>query len=598
MLRKFSGAQAAVTMLALFAMLTITGCGGGGGGGLSVAPSFPVAPPVATAPPNDAVPTVEAQENAPPASALNLNSATLVYGGTTREYLYYVPSDFSTQFLADPKGWRLVMSLHDDGQTAEQNADLTRWQDIAEKHGSTIAIFPKSIGGKWNTSGDAAQPDDAGFIVAAYNALRSKLGVSDNCPLFMTGVGTGGTMAQNIAMKTPIYAVGVASIDGIADSSIRNASTLPKGAVSAWMIRSAKNARTPDFDAQVSYWKTANDVAAEPVSENLGYLETTLYTANTNHLQQVRDSVFHGTLPISGAALSEELWKKVFSHTLRFLDDDSVTGTLRAFETIKDMGLRDSSKVFAGSSVVRRWLTYVPPNYADLVASGAKLPLVVSLHGRNGSARWQALLTKWHEVARNSGFIVIYPQGPNSTWDTNAAFDNPDVAFLSSVIADTRANYMIDPERIFFNGVSMGSAMGNRFVGQDPTTFAAAALCYSGHLSAARYAGSELRKDVPLPIWQCRGGTELPSEFPGGTAGETAARLFWRETVNKNVGPPVVQVDGKKTTEIWSDGLAEYRWQVTADVPHFWAVGQAEKIWKEMFSKYRRLADGSLIKSP
>jgi poly(3-hydroxybutyrate) depolymerase len=222
---------------------------------------------------------------------------------------------------------------------------------------------------------------------------------------------------------------------------------------------------------------------------------------------------------------------------------------------------------------------------------------VISLHGRNGSARWQALLTKWHEVAKTSGFIVIYPQGPNSTWNTDAATDNPDVAFLNSVIADTKANFAIDPERIFFNGVSMGSAMGNRVVGQDPTPFAAAALCYSGHLSASRYTTSELRRDVPIPIWQCRGGTELPSDFPGGTAGEAAARLFWRETVNKNLGPPVVQVDGKKTTEIWSNGLAEYRWQVTADVPHFWPAGQAEKIWKEMFSKYRRLADGSLIKT-
>lgn len=105
-----------------------------------------------------------------------------------------------------------------------------------------------------------------------------------------------------------------------------------------------------------------------------------------------------------------------------------------------------------------------------------------------------------------------------------------------------------------------------------------------------------LKTTVPVPTWQCRGANEVPSDFPGGTTGETAGRFFWRETVNRNFGPPVVQTDGRKTTEIWSGGLAEYRWQVTADVPHFWLAGRAEKLWKEVFSRYRRLADGTLAK--
>jgi len=128
--------------------------------------------------------------------------------------------------------------------------------------------------------------------------------------------------------------------------------------------------------------------------------------------------------------------------------------------------------------------------------------------------------------------------------------------------------------------------------------FAVAARCYFGYLFATRDAGSDLRKDIALPVWQCRGETEQSSVFPHGTADEEAARRFWRETVDKNFGPAQVQGDGKKTIEIWSHVVAEYRWQITSDVPHFWSAGQAQKIWDELFSKYRRLSTGALVRTP
>jgi poly(3-hydroxybutyrate) depolymerase len=140
--------------------------------------------------------------------------------------------------------------------------------------------------------------------------------------------------------------------------------------------------------------------------------------------------------------------------------------------------------------------------------------------------------------------------------------------------------------------------MTNRMAVQFPTLFAAIAPCYSGHLSPANYTNAIVRTDVPMPVWQCRGQDEVPSDFPGGTAGEVAAQVFWRETVNKNSGVPTLQADGRKVTNIWNNGLAEYRWQVTEYQPHFWHEGQSEKIWTEMFSKYQRLATGALVRVP
>src|SRR5678815_2331870 len=96
-------------------------------------------------------------------------------------------------------------------------------------------------------------------------------------------------------------------------------------------------------------------------------------------------------------------------------------------------------------------------------------------------------------------------------------------------------------------------------------------MCIRDSLSPANYANTAIvRTDVPMPTWLCRGQDEVPSDFPGGTAGEAASQVFWRETVNKNTGLPTLQLDGRKVTQIWNSGVAEYRWQVTEYQPHFW----------------------------
>lgn len=51
-------------------------------------------------------------------------------------------------------------------------------------------------------------------------------------------------------------------------------------------------------------------------------------------------------------------------------------------------------------------------------------------------------------------------------------------------------------------------------------------------------------------------------------------------------------------TDIWNNGVAEYRWQLTQYQPHFRNEGQAEKIWTEMFSTHARAPGGQLVRLP
>jgi poly(3-hydroxybutyrate) depolymerase len=278
-------------------------------------------------------------------------------------------------------------------------------------------------------------------------------------------------------------------------------------------------------------------------------------------------------------------------------DDTRTNGTVRQNLTVEQMGLQDVTKTLS-TSVARRYLVYLPLNYATLTAGGKKLPLVLSLHGRNGAAEFIAVTSRWWEVAEKSGFIVVFVQGLSNTWNISISAGNTDVADMLALLNQLKTDYAVDPNRVFMTGQSMGAAFTNRMAVQYPNLFAAIAPCYSGHLSAADYVNPIVRTNVPLPVWQCRGQDEIPADFPGGTAGEAAARQFWRVTVNKNVGSPLLQVDGRKATEIYTDGVAEYRWQVTQYQPHFEHEGQSQKLWNEFFKRFARDASGNLVTLP
>jgi poly(3-hydroxybutyrate) depolymerase len=522
-----------------------------------------------------------------------LTLRTLVVEGRQRSYYEYAPTNVAALRENDARGLKVVISLHDDHQSAEAAAQRAGWAALAEEKGF-IVVFPEAADGQWNLSHDAGRVNDVNFVDGVAAAVRTRFSLTATIPTYLSGVGTGGSMAHEIAMRRPTMSNAVASINGVASAATLAlpAGELPPSAMSVWQFNTSLGAyAAAQHSQQLAYWRRANAVNAKSSSKGNGISTTTQFVAD-NPVQMVRTTTLSG-IEAESPQVSRMIWDELFSKVVRFADSKANNGTLHPDRSAADMGLVEQTKTIAGGGGARRWLTYVPPQYEAMVAQGQKLPLLFSFHGRNGSARFQALISKWHEVAAQAGFIVVYPHGLGATWSTGMAADNQDMVFFMDLLEEIKSRYAIDTGRIFLNGSSMGTAFTNRIAVQHPQLFAAIAPCYSGHLSAASYSNALVRTDVPLPVWQCRGAQELDSEFPGS---EPAARVFWRETVNRNFGPPTLQVDGRRRTEIWSDGVAEYRWQVTDDIGHFWHPGQAKKMWDEMLSRYRRAPDGSLIR--
>jgi len=186
--------------------------------------------------------------------------------------------------------------------------------------------------------------------------------------VYYTGVGQGSRMAQSLAMQAPQFLSGVAGVGGAAEAEVFNlpSSGLPTTTIAAWIIRRS----TKDADAtesrQVEYWNANNSVTNPATTLTEAHFSTQLYGPSANPNQRVKVS----TPKVDGYAgkeLTQDIWDGMFATTVRFFDDDRVNGSMRANLSIADMNLVESSKEFVAGTP-RRWLTYVPSNYAALVA--------------------------------------------------------------------------------------------------------------------------------------------------------------------------------------------------------------------------------------
>jgi polyhydroxybutyrate depolymerase len=121
---------------------------------------------------------------------------------------------------------------------------------------------------------------------------------------------------------------------------------------------------------------------------------------------------------------------------------------------------------------IRTYLTYIPAN----LPKGA--PLIIVLHGgfMNG-----AMMRKWtgyefDQLADQHGFAVVYPDGYEQHWndcrqDTTFPAKTEsidDMGFVAALIDHFKANYGIDPSKVFAFGYSNGGEMTFRLAIETP----------------------------------------------------------------------------------------------------------------------------------
>ena len=144
------------------------------------------------------------------------------------------------------------------------------------------------------------------------------------------------------------------------------------------------------------------------------------------------------------------------------------------------------------------YLVYLPEGYE---ANPKKAwPLIFFLHGA-GDRGDNVFLT-----AKASPFMFIREQEPLPFIIVapllSAGYTSFPEAYLDGVLAEARANYRIDPKRMYLTGLSMGGEGTYRFALHQPRTFAAIApLC--AFLENANAAAMKSLRAVP--VWAIHG---------------------------------------------------------------------------------------------
>src|SRR5210317_341177 len=103
-----------------------------------------------------------------------------------------------------------------------------------------------------------------------------------------------------------------------------------------------------------------------------------------------------------------------------------------------------------------------------------KRPVVIAFHGLGGDSEGMRRSTQFDRVAKERGWLVVYPQGEIDKGIVDVTYWNglgcckedgaDDISFTKSIIDYTVANFQVDEDSVFITGFSNGSFMGYKLL--------------------------------------------------------------------------------------------------------------------------------------
>ena len=169
----------------------------------------------------------------------------------------------------------------------------------------------------------------------------------------------------------------------------------------------------------------------------------------------------------------------------------------------------------------RCYYVYAPPDYDP----AQPLPVVFSFHGFLSNPESHGLITGWHKLAAQEGFLVVYPQGTEFPQRWNAGPDwivaVDDVQFFRDMFTDLSEMVAVDPARVYVNGFSNGGGMAQR-IGCEAADQGAAIGSVAGAVETME--GCDPARPVPAMVFH---GTDDPVViYEGGEVEYLPLRLI------------------------------------------------------------------------
>lgn len=267
------------------------------------------------------------------------------------------------------------------------------------------------------------------------------------------------------------------------------------------------------------------------------------------------------------------------------------------------------NKGFTHQGNARQYRVYKSPSYN----ASAPASLVLTLHGL-GDNMTNFSGIGMNLVADTANIIVVVPQAMNdalagTAWNSGAGYSGyypnstiDDVAFIGALIDTIKANYAINPSRIYACGFSMGGFMTERLavaLNNRITAFASVSGTFGFGLPSYNP-----HKSVSIAHFHGTADGTVP--YAGNTSGIGADSLvkFWVNnnqctTTPQHISVPNTQSDGYTVDHyIYSGGQSntEVEFFKVTGADHVWLtaandISYTVEIWK-FFNKHRSLATG------
>jgi polyhydroxybutyrate depolymerase len=248
---------------------------------------------------------------------------------------------------------------------------------------------------------------------------------------------------------------------------------------------------------------------------------------------------------------------------------------------------------FSDSIVVdgiqRTYTLNLPPNYYD--ASG--FSLVIAMHGGGGSASQFESTCLLTDKANAAKFIVVYPEGVESTgvlkartWNAGTCCDYSvikninDVKFISTLIDKLISTYKINPKKVYATGHSNGGMMAYRLACELSTKIAAIAPNSSTMVTLS------CNPSRPVPILHMHSilDTHVPYQGGSGSGIGTQGLVFapldsvlnvWSLKNTCTTTAQVVINDANYKLTKWTNcaGNVAIQYYLTKDGGHSWPGG-------------------------
>lgn len=166
----------------------------------------------------------------------------------------------------------------------------------------------------------------------------------------------------------------------------------------------------------------------------------------------------------------------------------------------------------------RTYFIHIPQN------GETRKPVVIGLHGGNGTAPRRARQMGFNEIGDREGFIAVYPQGVNYGWNDGRATpdmlkrqDNADdVAFFRALIRELGDSQQVDSRRIYLVGGSNGGMMTHRLACEMSERIAGAVAMVASMPEPIRDA---CRPKTPVPFLMMNGTADPLVPYNGGNVG-------------------------------------------------------------------------------